>query len=261
MKKLYFTFSTKLTFDNYVHDHSIALRCIPPETETQHIVKSELNITPLLPTEQTVDAFGNNVTAGYLKAEHRFLDFEVKGIAEVDSSKHSHDYMPCYRYQSRLTKPGENIRAFYKEITENLSESDVSARAEYFSEKVFSAMNYQKNSTDIFTSAEAAFTQHCGVCQDYSHILLSLLRMDDIPCRYIAGLASCDGETHSWVEYWTEEGWVGLDPTNGCPSDDSYLMLSRGRDYTDCSIDRGVMLGSYTRQMQLISSYLSEQAI
>lgn len=261
MKRLYFTFSTKLTFDNYVHDHSVALRCIPPETEVQHIVKSELNITPLLPTEQTVDAFGNNVTAGYLKAEHRFLDFEVRGIAEVDSTKHSKDYMPCYRYQSRLTKPGDSLKAFAKEIAAGMPEGDVNAKAKYLSEKVNSVMSYQKNTTSITTTAEEAFSQHCGVCQDFSHVLLSLMRINDIPCRYVAGLASCDGETHSWVQYWTEDGWVGIDPTNDCLSDDNYLMLSRGRDYADCSIDRGVMLGAYTRQMQLISSNLSEQAI
>ena len=260
MKKLNFTFSTKLTFDNYVHDHSIALRCIPPETESQHILSCELEISPLVSTERTTDAFGNCVTSGYLKKEHRFLDFEVRGYAEIDSAKPRRDFMPCYRYQSSLTKPGDGIKAFYQSIKDECSGASPEERAAFFSDKLFGEMSYVRDSTTIHTTAEEAFSQRKGVCQDYTHILLSLLRMDGVPCRYIAGLSSCDGETHSWVEYWTENGWRGIDPTNNCPTNDYYLVLSQGRDYSDCAIDRGVMLGAYTRQMQLISSNLSEEA-
>ncbi|MGN0575738.1 MAG: hypothetical protein ACI4J2_06870 [Ruminococcus sp.] len=48
MKKIYFHFSTRLTFDNYVFDHSFALRCIPPETPSQHILSCELGISPFV---------------------------------------------------------------------------------------------------------------------------------------------------------------------------------------------------------------------
>ena len=51
----------------------------------------------------------------YLKGDHRFLDFEIKGTAEVDSSQHRTDYMPCYLYQSRYTQQGEGLKAFYGE--------------------------------------------------------------------------------------------------------------------------------------------------
>lgn len=260
MKKLNFTFSTKLTFDNYVHDHSIALRCIPPETETQHILSCELEISPLVSTERTTDAFGNCVTSGYLKKEHRFLDFEVRGCAQIDSEKHRRDFMPCYRYQSPMTKPGDGIKTFYDSINDECTGSTPQERATFFAWRLHDVMNYVKDSTTISTTAEEAFTQRKGVCQDYTHILLSLLRMDGISCRYIAGLSSCDGETHSWAEYWTEDGWRGIDPTNNCPTNDYYLVLSQGRDYGDCAIDRGVMLGAYTRQLQLIASNLSEEA-
>ena len=95
------------------------------------------------------------------------------------------------------------------------------------------------------------------VCQDFSHILISLLRMDGIPARYIAGLAFCDGETHSWVEYWTGDHWEGIDPANNCPVNDDYLVISMGRDFRDCAIDRGVMFGRYTQQLQLVRSVLA----
>ena len=93
----------------------------------------------------------------------------------------------------------------------------------------------------------------------YSHISgIDLVQgKDGIPARYIAGLAFCDGETHAWVEYWNADHWEGFDPANNCPVSEEYLVLSQGRDFGDYAIDRGVMLGSYTRQMQLVRSALS----
>ncbi|MCC8135484.1 MAG: transglutaminase family protein [Ruminococcus sp.] len=257
MKKVNYTFSTKLTFDNYVYNHSFALRCIPPECEVQHIISCQLDISPFVPTMQTVDAFGNNVTSGYLKSEHRFLDFEISGSAEINSAAERTDFMPCYAYQSKYTKPDDALRSFYAEHKPFCLSEDVFERTAYFSGKLSEVMKYEKNVTDTKTTAAEAFALKKGVCQDFTHIMLSILRMDCIPCRYIAGLACCDGETHSWLELWNGKSWIGYDPTNNCPVSDDYLILSQGRDFEDCAIDRGVMFGAYTKQLQLISSYLT----
>ncbi|MGN0632278.1 MAG: transglutaminase domain-containing protein [Oscillospiraceae bacterium] len=256
MKRLNFSFSTKLTFDNYVHDHSFALRCVPIESPSQHIVSCELVISPFTSTQSTVDSFGNNVTSGYLSADHRFLDFEVKGIAEVDCNAAKTDYMPCYLYQSAMTKPDDALKSFYEKVSGKCEESSPYERAMFFADELNGVMTYEKNVTDINTTAAEAFEKKRGVCQDFTHIMLSLLRMDGIACRYIAGLASCDGETHSWLEVWDGGRWVGVDPTNNCAVSDNYLVLSQGRDFRDCAVDRGVMFGAYTRQLQLIMSSL-----
>lgn len=258
MKKLNFFFSTKLTFDNNVHDHSFALRCIPPECETQHIVSCELKVSPFVPTKQTVDAFGNNVTTGYLKKEHRFLDFEISGCAEIDISQKRKDFMPCYSYQSKYTAPDNALREWYNKIKDNCTAVLPEDRAEYFSDRLSEFMKYEKGVTDVNTTASQAFELKKGVCQDFTHIMLSVLRMDGIACRYIAGLACCDGETHSWLELWNGECWRGFDPANNCKVTEEYLVLSQGRDFSDCSIDRGVMFGAYTKQLQLITSQLTE---
>ena len=116
MKTLNFSFATKLTFDNYVHYHSFALRCMPIESATQHIAGCEMSIFPFVPTQNTVDAFGNTVTAGYISKEHRFLDFEINGRAEIDVSKPKTDFMPCYLYQSEYARPDKDLMDFYAEI-------------------------------------------------------------------------------------------------------------------------------------------------
>ncbi|MCQ2417006.1 MAG: transglutaminase family protein [Oscillospiraceae bacterium] len=256
MKTVSFFFSTKLTFDDYVHDHSFALRIMPLETETQHILTSNLKISPFVTTQQTVDAFGNNVTTGYIKEEHRFLDFELKGKAEVNTEKYRTDYMPCYLYQSEYTLPDENLRTFYNELKETCRAESPSERAKYFCDVLSDMITYEKDVTSTETTASQAFALKKGVCQDFSHILISILRMDGIAARYIAGLAFCDGETHSWIEYWTGEHWEGIDPANNCPGTDDYLVISQGRDFRDCAINRGVMFGTYTKQLQLVRTVM-----
>ena len=256
MKHVNFFYSTKLTFDDYVHDHSFSLRIIPPETSTQHILSCSLNITPYIPTQQTVDAFKNNVTAGYIRDDHRFLDFEIKGSAEVDHTSYRTDYMPCYLYQSSYTKPGNELRSFHNSITEKCT-GTAADKAKYLSNILAETVKYEKGFTDTTTTAEQAFVLKKGVCQDFSHILISLLRMEGIAARYIAGLAFCDGETHSWVEYWTGDRWEGVDPANNCSVNDDYIVISQGRDFRDCAIDRGVMFGKYTKQLQLVRSELT----
>lgn len=257
MKTVHFYFSTKLTFDDYVHDHSFALRILPPETETQHILSCSLDISPCVSTKQTVDAFGNHVTSGYIKSDHRFLDFEIKGTAEIDTTKFRTDFMPCYLYQSEYTIPDAAITAFYTENKDKCCSTSAAERAAFFSDLLSEVIAYKKDVTTTKTTAAEAFQLKQGVCQDFSHILLTLLRMDGIPCRYIAGLAFCDGETHSWIEYWTGSRWEGYDPANNCPVNDDYLVISQGRDFRDCAIDRGVMFGRYTKQLQLVRSVLS----
>lgn len=257
MKTVNFYFSTKLTFDDYIHDHSFALRIIPPETENQHILSCSLNISPYISTKQTIDAFGNNVTSGYIKDDHRFLDFEIKGYAEIDSEKNRTDFMPCYLYQSEYTTPNKDIIKFYSQNKDKYNSSNIAERTAFFSDLLSEIIEYKKDVTNTKTTASKAFALKQGVCQDFSHILLSILRLDGIPCRYIAGLAFCDGETHSWIEYWTGEHWEGFDPANNCPVNDDYLIISQGRDFRDCAIDRGIMFGRYTKQLQLVRSVLS----
>lgn len=256
MKHVNFYYCAKLTFDDYVHNHSFALRVIPPETETQRLISYSLNITPYVSTQHTIDAFGNNVTAGYLKGDHRFLDFEIKGEVQVDHTRHRTEYMPCYLYQSQYTKPDDALKDFYAGIKRECT-GCAADRAKYLCDALSNTIVYEKGYTDTDTTAAQAFALKKGVCQDFSHMLISLLRMDGIAARYIAGLAFCDGETHSWVEFWTGDHWEGIDPANNCPVNDDYIVISQGRDFRDCAIDRGVMFGSYTKQLQLVRSILT----
>ena len=257
MKQIQFSYTAKQTFDDDVHDHSFALRVIPPESPVQKLLHCQLSITPSVDYCQTVDAFGNNVVSGCLAGSHRFLDFTVKGTAVIDLTQQRTDFLPCYRYPSELTRPDAAIEAFYRAHCAACAERPVPERAAFWSELLSDQITYEKGVTTPRTTAAEVFAKQAGVCQDFAHVMITLLRLDHIPARYIAGLAYCDGETHAWVEYWNENHWEAIDPSNNCPVTEQYLILSQGRDFADCAVDRGIMLGNYTRQMQLVRSALS----
>lgn len=91
------------------------------------------------------------------------------------------------------------------------------------------------------------------VCQDYVHIFLSLLRLNHIRCRYVAGLAFSCGETHAWVEIYDGKSWIGMDPTHNCLIGDQYIKLCHGRDFADCPIERGIYRGNVSSTQEIIS--------
>jgi transglutaminase-like putative cysteine protease len=102
---------------------------------------------------------------------------------------------------------------------------------------------YQSGTTNVDTSAEEAFAQGCGVCQDYAHILISLLHLAGITARYVTGFIIGEGVSHAWVEFLDHDKWYGIDPTNNKLVNDEYIKIGHGRDAKDCMINRGIMHG------------------
>lgn len=117
--------------------------------------------------------------------------------------------------------------------------------AQLLSEK----FTYERHSTAVDTPVAEVVRQRRGVCQDFSHVMLALLRQLRIPCRYISGYRFQPGQeeqdtSHSWVEaYVKESGWLGFDPSRGVPVDETYVTNCVGRDYADCPPTRGVYRG------------------
>ncbi len=117
--------------------------------------------------------------------------------------------------------------------------------------KLHNSFTYQKCATDVHTSAEEAMAKGAGVCQDYAHIFLSLLRLKGIPARYVTGMLRGEGESHAWVELALGNFWYGLDPTNDCAVAGEHVRIACGRDYGDCRISQGVFFGG-ARQTQQV---------
>lgn len=256
MKRVRFEYITSLKLSFPVQGHYFSIRCIPRSTERQKIDTLDLTLFPKTATWRNYDSFGNTVISGSYDYPHLNFIFGISGTAVTDCTAiDKSGYMDCYRYPSKLTSPGKEIAAFYNAMKNDLGKRPYE-RAMSMSARLFDVFSYDKNTTDTKTSAETAFEQKSGVCQDYAHILLSLLRLDGIPCRYAAGLFAGEGETHGWAEIY-DGGWIGIDPTHNRRVGDDYIRISQGRDFADCAIDRGVLFGACGGQIQTVSSFLT----
>ena len=113
-------------------------------------------------------------------------------------------------------------------------------------QSVYDMMEYQPLVTTTTTPANEVLANPRGVCQDYSHLMLGILRHHRIPSRYVAGYLNQGqdfaGSTqlHAWVEVFIPVlGWVGFDPTNNLLADHYHIKVADGLDYIDCSPLRG----------------------
>ena len=246
MKTVRFQYQTKLEFSSPAAKHSFLLRILPQSDNRQRIKNLAWHIDPS-PADtlwQTVDGFGNDALAGYISAPHSHFHFGIEGAAEISGEPYTTATTPprVLLYPTELTRAHHALADFYNEINPSAPVNALD-RIQHFSHAVHTRMRYERGTTKSSTSAAEAFDIGVGVCQDYAQILLAILRLDKIPCRYIAGLASDYGETHAWVEAWAGTEYCAADPTRDKLIDEGYIAISKGRDSADCSIERGVFKG------------------
>ena len=246
----------EMTFSLFVTEHHFTLKCFPKSDERQKIVQEKSEIYPNYFLDETFDSFGNKCVYGKAFIPHNYFAAKVSGIAEVSGENpysFSDGKESLFKYPTKLTECGKKLESFHKSICsrdgfEGLSVFD---KAEFFMSSLFRVFRYASGVTGVFTSGEEAFALCEGVCQDYAHILLSLCRKSKIPCRYVAGMMIGEGASHAWVEVFDGEKWLSLDPTHNRRTDDTYIVISRGRDAQDCSINQGVFTGGGNQKQEI----------
>lgn len=115
-------------------------------------------------------------------------------------------------------------------------------------ERVREVLAYRRGVTNSLTTAVEALEQGAGVCQDFAHIGIALLRLVGVPCRYVSGYLHRpdmpEVETHAWCEaFLPSAGWVGFDPTHGELVGGRHVAVAVGRSYADVPPNRGVFRG------------------
>jgi transglutaminase-like putative cysteine protease len=130
--------------------------------------------------------------------------------------------------------------------------------------RIKAEFRYDGTATDVNTTTEAAFELKAGVCQDFAHIEIAVLRSIGIPAQYVSGylrtvpppgkerLVGAD-ESHAWVGAYCGDpiGWLHVDPTNACLVGIDHVPMGIGRDYADVSPMRGVALGGGNTSLQV----------
>ncbi|HEU4367380.1 MAG TPA: transglutaminase family protein [Methylomirabilota bacterium] len=109
---------------------------------------------------------------------------------------------------------------------------------------------YQKDVTKYDSTTEHFLKLGAGVCQDFAHLMLGLLRLSGIPCRYVSGYLHVErkrresSQSHAWIEVWApSHGWVPFDPTHNRAVDAHYAVVGHGRHYDDVPPNRGIYRG------------------
>lgn len=234
--------------------------------------------------EQHDDYFGNRVYTFAIESLHRELDVTINSEVTVyydawpadaplanweqigDSIKNGTDdqwySIQEYCYESPRIRRDQRF-ADYATESFTKGRSIVEATTE-LTNRINSDFKYDTTATDVNTPTEQAFQLKAGVCQDFAHIQLACLRSLGLPCKYVSGylrtepkegqkrLVGAD-ESHAWVRVYMgpQFGWIDYDPTNACRCDTNHIPFCVGRDYSDVSPMRGVVLGGGKTQLRV----------
>lgn len=131
--------------------------------------------------------------------------------------------------------------------------------ANIFCTYIFENFAYKKGITTVETTIDEIWKIKSGVCQDFAHVLLVMLRKFKIPARYVSGYICPhkngmrgEGATHAWVEaYIPDYGWLGIDPTNNVLVNETHVRLAVGKNFSDCSPVKGTYRGTSNHTLEV----------
>jgi transglutaminase-like putative cysteine protease len=275
---------TKYTYPSAVRDSANQIMLFPIKDELQELLNQQLVITGMPTVEIYRDYYGNQ-TGSFMNVEpHKelIIDSKIEVITKeriMPFDKESVETQWQYLKEIHHTIPfidflmlenlasSEEVR---KTVDEQLSKNiTVFVAAKQLNEYVYKNFKYIKGITNTETTLDEIWTLKAGVCQDFAHILLVMLRQINVPARYVSGYVCPrdkhlrgEGATHAWVEaYIPFYGWLGFDPTNNCVVNDLHVRLAVGRSFLDCSPVKGTYRGTSSHTLEVGVSVSYEEGV
>lgn len=267
---------TKYEYDRPVKESVNEIRIYPFACNEQEVLYHELNITDQPDTLTITDYWGNRAGMFNLMPSHKQMVIESKlivrtlGKAEVstvnasgfDELKNEVNYNLSLLELASISEIElrEKMAELVKEIYQK--NNSVMEVVEKCSRYIFSNFQYIKGITTIETTVAEILEHHSGVCQDFAHVMLEILRSLHIPSRYVSGYICPnkngmrgEGATHAWVEAWIPgAGWTGIDPTNNVWVTNHHVKLAVGRNFNDCSPIKGTFKGPAHQSLSVFVS-------
>ncbi|QTI77817.1 transglutaminase family protein [Roseomonas marmotae] len=254
------------TVDLATHMLHLTPRALPG----QRMLAEEIRCTPT-PARMTrgLDHFGNSVTWLFIDQPHR--RFEVVAEAMVEAAfpppPPAAETPPWEQLAAAPAPDAVEFTFPSPMLPENAAARDY-ARASFppgrpvlaglldLNARIRRDFTFQPGVTGVSTPVSQVLAQRAGVCQDFTHLMLNGLRGLGLAARYVSGYIrtrpSPGGvarqgadQSHAWVSAWLgpAHGWVGLDPTNNLVVAGEHVVLGWGRDFSDISPLRGIILG------------------
>lgn len=238
-----------------VRDIKQRLIMVPPDRHAdQTLISYDLDVRGTsggLAVDWQVDTFGNRVCYVEAATVEHALDFEAWFAARRSISEPP-DIAPeavrrTFLSYSGLTAPNDRIVDAARQIAAEAE--NARAQADLAMRWAAAAISYQVGVTGTQTPAAMALHLGLGVCQDYAHIMLSVLRVLGIPGRYVSGHLLGEGAPHAWVEALLPEAVVAYDPTHRRLTTLNYITVAVGRDFADVTTTSGVFSGAATGKL------------
>jgi transglutaminase-like putative cysteine protease len=264
---------TRLSFPVPVREHQCELRLAPRDGEGQRRLSCRIEVEPRAELRSHLDCFGNPVHRLSLLAPHdRFL---ARVTSEVETSlENPFAYAPLAPSTERVwlerrLRDEPRLLDFVLHRSEAVPELGVELagvalpahrRELPLLENVQAAMlwagdafRWAPDTTEVHAALAAFAEQRAGVCQDFAHLLVALVRSWGFAARYVMGYVEgntvpeeAQGEqaTHAWAEVLIPgAGWRGFDATSGLVANDCYVPVAVGRDSRDAAPVRGTFKG------------------
>jgi transglutaminase-like putative cysteine protease len=265
--------STTYTYDGEVTSSYGQFYLRPRDLGWQHCLRHEVVIDPA-PRDLFVhnDLYGNAKSYFHVTEPHQQLVVTAVSHVEVDVEPADEDRLAVPWEQARPSARPEQPDAWqatdftfpspYVEVPPGIEEytrrsftpgRPVGEAAVELMHRVHDDFTYKFGSTSVSTSVSTLLAKKMGVCQDFSHFMVSGLRSLGLAGRYVSGylatrpqpgkprLVGADA-SHAWVGCWVPgAGWLYLDPTNAKLIDESHATVAYGRDYGDVLPVKGVI--------------------
>jgi transglutaminase-like putative cysteine protease len=267
---------TKFLYSNPVSESMMETRMHPRSDQNQRCLTFHLSVSPRCRVFSYRDHLANHVHHFDIPGQHGQLVIVAESLVEVqpaapvpaflapdawdelDSMIEQGDYWEML-LPSEFALSTPSLDALAEELDVRRRDDPLMVLHQ-LNEQMYNHFEYVPKSTKVDSPIDLALLTHAGVCQDFAHIMITLVRSKlKIPCRYVSGYLfhgqsdndrSAHSATHAWVECLIPQlGWVGFDPTNWLVAGDRHIRTAIGRDYADVPPTHGIFRGRASSQL------------
>lgn len=265
--------TTAYQYSGVIHASYNEARISPLDTPNQFTLEHRVEVHPAANLFRYRDYWGSRVHAFDLHQPHTELTVVGSSLVETAQRTPNLDESVAwdaidapgltdrffeYLDDTRMTGSDDAIRQIARELREVPSPAVALSQ---LGEWLRAHVEYETGTTSVSTTAVEVLRAGRGVCQDYAHLGIAVLRAAGIPARYASGYLYPDelggevgvthrGESHAWLEAWVGD-WHPLDPTSGSPVAERHVLVARGRDYTDVAPLKGVYNGGPSHSLDV----------
>jgi transglutaminase-like putative cysteine protease len=260
---------TKFVYSKPVSESVMEVRMHPRSDSNQRCLTFSLSVSPRCRVFSYRDHLSNNVHHFDIPGQHEQLVIIAEALVEhqplaeipaflapdawgeLDAIVSEGDYWEML-LPSEFALPTPALEDLAGELGAYRRDDPMTLLCE-LNKKLYDYFSYSPRTTRVDSPIDEALRSRQGVCQDFAHIMIALVRQLGIPCRYVSGYLyhrkedndrSISDATHAWVEAFLPHlGWVGFDPTNALIATDRHIRTALGRDYADVPPTRGIFLG------------------